>query len=318
LNMMLKPRTLALCLIATSLASACHVAAKPAADANRNVVSLLAGEPAWLAAATAIAQRVAHRDGLQVMAVQGEGCVSSVADLLQLERIDAALLMADCVAYAERQTLLPQATAKVAYIARVEQVPLLLLTRRDYASVTALAGKRIATGTAYSAGFATGELLLGGIGLPFQRVPKSGVAALAALRSGEADAVLLHGPALLEHGWDTTAFHVIGLAAAQDTADVYSPAIVPADKLQGLAAADVETLSTGLVLVARQAKSTSSESAVQRFAAAYVSQVFAGEDAHHLAARVPGLPRLKAASTAVNTLYGKGPADTSFEQGDGQ
>ena len=143
-------------------------------------------------------------EGLRIIPMQGDGCITAAADVMQLTQVDAALLETACVDYAVAQGLLPQALEKLVYISRIDAQPLLLLTRRSFPSLTSLAGKRIATGPAQSAGFAAGELLLADMGLPFVRVAESRCQRpLAALVANEAaDAVLLRG-LRCRSGWYT-------------------------------------------------------------------------------------------------------------------
>ena len=135
------------------------------ADPNQKAVTLLAGEAQWFARSTAIAQALQHQAGLNIIPMQGQGCLDATTDLYQLTAVDVALISSDCVDYAATQGLLPKPHDKLTYIARVASVPLLLVTKRENSNITSLAGKRIATGPANSAGFAAGELILGGLGL---------------------------------------------------------------------------------------------------------------------------------------------------------
>jgi len=225
-------------------------AASRVAELNQKTFTILASEQAWLPDVAAIAQSLNHEDGLHVLSVNGDGCLQSGSDVLNLQNIDMAVLTVDCVAYAEAQGLLPKASQKLAYISRLKALPIVLITRRNVQNVTALAGLRIATGPAESNGFATGELLLGGMDLPFVRVAQSGANAIAALKAGNADAALLVGLDALDGTLDPSTFHALGLNAPVMTKAVYAPMLLNAGELKGLADTQpsLETVSTALAL----------------------------------------------------------------------
>jgi hypothetical protein len=290
-------------------------------DINQKTLTLLSGEPAWFPDAVAIANEIDHENGLRVLPMQGSGCIESAADVLQLAQVDVALLSSDCVDYAEQQGLLPSASQKLAYVARVKSLPIILVTRRDIPNLTALAGKRIATGPAHSAGFASGEILLGGLGLPFIRVAKSGVDGMAALKSGKADAVLLQGLAALDGELDPQKFHVLGLTTTQNSTLSHAPALVEASELKGLFAGSgsLETVSTALVLAVFNWPAKSAKAAkIKLFSVAYFEKQAMSDDASQLSASVPGWQRYATSQNALEALTIELPEQpTTLQQGDG-
>lgn len=296
------------------------VAQPQLSDINKNTITLLAGEAAWFGRAQAIANEVVHDRGLRVIPMQGTGCVDAVADVLQLTQVDMALLSRDCLSYVEQQGLLPKASQKLAYVARVKSVPLVLVTRADVPNLTALAGKRIATGPANSAGFASGEIVFGGLGLPFVRVPKDGKLAVEALKRGEADAVLLHGLDALDGSLDSAKYHVLGLTTSQNSDAGHVPALVDAADLQGLLpqGQSLETVSTALVLVVFKWPANSPKAAkIKFFSQVYFEKEAFGEKASELSTQVPGLERHGAATRALEALHFDNPSNSTLQQGDG-
>ncbi len=289
-------------------------------EINKKTITLLAGEPAWFSQAQSIAGEVALTQGLRVIPMQGTGCVDAAADVLQLTQVDVALLSSDCLAYVEQQGLLPNASEKLAYIARVKSVPLVMITRIDVPNLTALAGKRIATGPANSAGFASGEILLGSLGLPFVRVPQDGTSAVAALQRGEADAVLLQGFEALDGSLDPAKFRVLGLSTAQGSGIAHAPALVEAADLQGLLpeGQTLETVSTALVLaVFKWPESSPKAAKIKLFSSVYFEKEAFGDKASELSTSVPGLTRYEAATRALEDLQTNNPDPTALQQGDG-
>jgi ABC-type amino acid transport substrate-binding protein len=307
--------------VAAGAVSPVAVAQSRLADVNEKTITLLAGEPGWFPAAVAIAEALAHEQGLRVLPVQATGCIDAAADVLQLTQIDVALLSSDCVDYAEQQGLLPQASKKLAYVARVKPLPILLITGIDVPNLTALAGKRIATGPADSAAFASGEILLGGLGLPFVRVAKSGADAIALLKSGAADAVLLQGIDALDGSLDPQRFHVLGLTATETSTASHAPALVVAADLKGLlpGGGTLETVSTALVLaVFNWPVKSAKAKKIKLFSTTYMAQQALGNGAAQLSAEVPGWQRYDTSQKALEALTTDLPQqNTVSQQGDG-
>jgi TRAP-type uncharacterized transport system substrate-binding protein len=315
-------RVVLVCAVFASGLVGTEVVAQPRlADINQKTVTVLSGEPGWFAEAVAIADGLANEQGLRILPMQGSGCIDAAADVLQLTQVDMALLSSDCVDYAEQQGLLPNASKKLAFVARVKSLPLFIVTRRDVPNLTALAGKRIATGPANSAAFASGEILLGGLGLPFVRVPKSGAEGLALLQSGDADAVLLEGVEALDGTLDARKFHVLGLTTTQNSTTSHAPALVDAAAFKGLLAEGetLETVSTALVLAVFNWPAKSAKAAkIKLFSKAYFSQQALGENAAQLSASVPGWQRHATSQNALEALSTDFPEQPStFQQGDG-
>jgi TRAP-type uncharacterized transport system substrate-binding protein len=287
--------------------------------ASRDAFVLMAGEAQWWPLAQTMSGALAAPANLSLLPTQGEGCISTVTDVMQQPLVDAAILPADCMAYVAQQKLLNNVNGRLSYVARLETLPLLVVTRRDFPTLTSLAGRRIATGHADSSAFAAGELLLGGMDLPFIRVPKSGADALAALMQGNADAVLLLGGLAALKDLDAKQFHVLGLTQVQGTALHYQPSFVPQSDLGGLAMGDVETLASALALVVKAAP-TSTAQARKRdaFSKAFVAWAADTALSQHLSSQVPGLTRLKAAIAAVDQLAAAQDISSQpLQQGDG-
>jgi uncharacterized protein len=311
-------RTLWCCVCAaSSVATASAYAQTRLADINQKTLTLLAGEPAWFPDTLSISQALTYEGEVRVMPLLGQGCIESIGDVLQLTLVDVVMLSADCVEYAERQNLVQNAPKKLTYIARVKVLPILLLTRRDIPNLTALAGRRIATGPAHSATFASGELLLGGLELPFTRVAQSGVEAIKLLESGAADAVLLQGTDALDGRLDPKRYHLLGLAAPQSLTTTFAPVLLEAASLKGLNGEQesLETVSTSLLLAAYNWPAQSAKAKkIEQFSDTYFAQQALGDGALELSATVPGWQRNDTSQRALETLSNTTP---ELQQGDG-
>ena len=220
------------------------------AEARATALTIVAGEPEWLGLATNLADELDHRQGLRLIPTQGRGSLQSLADLAQLQGADAAIIAADTLAYADAQGLLAPAHDRFSYVARLQSLPIVLVTHSSIPSLTMLANKRLCTGPAQSAAFATGELVFGTLGVPFVRVPKSHSEGLAALQRGDADAVLLLGTETLKINTALGNFHILPLPVPQGLETVYEAHTLNQKDLPGLPAngPKLDTISTSLVL----------------------------------------------------------------------
>ena len=288
---------------------------------NDNVISILSGEPEWLNRIEDLATQLNHSDHLRILPISGAGSVQAINDLIYLRAIDAALLSSDVLVYAEAQGLIQPGSHKIAYIADIASLPIVLVTRKDISSLTELAGLRICTGTANSAAFATGELLFGSLALPFSRVPLSNTNAVAALQSGKADAALLLGTEAL-HLIDENRFHILSIPIPENLKDYYSPALLTADVLAqfGPEQKPIETISTALTLaVFNWPKGNEHSSRLARLAKALWSMptISDAKDSTNLTADVPGWQRHASAIKILAELRNNLP-ETQSLNGDAQ
>jgi uncharacterized protein len=254
-----------------------------------NVVGLLAGEAEWLPQANVLAAALAHEDGLRVLPIMGAGGVQALQDLSQLQYVDAALVSSDSLAYAQQQKLL---SGKLAYVARIAPLDVVLIARRGLNNVTALAGKRIATGPAQSSGFATGELLFGALEIPFLRVPAQGRNAVAALMAGKADAALVLGSDLASAALSDARFHLLSLPLPTQLSEIYQPATLTSQGVK------VETVSVSLTLaVFDWPRGSPHYNVLKRFEA----QLFKLPGMDAVATDVPGWTRHSSAQDALSS-----------------
>lgn len=282
------------------------MAASKSFTLNNNTLGVMAGEVQWLPVVRALARDLNHREGLRLLPVVGEGSVQAVSDVLRLDGIDAALIPSDSIQYADTQGLMGRDSGKVMFLARLATLKLALVTRKSTANVAELAGKRIATGPANSAGFAAGEWVFGSLGIAFTRVAASGPDALNALVTKQADAALVLGTSDLGRMPSPEAYHILPLPLSTDLQTVYAPALLTAEEMGPMAAdgKPVETLASALVLAVFNWDARNPHSdALHRLAAALLTDSRTSEGkaiSYNLAADVPGLLRHAAASRALD------------------
>jgi uncharacterized protein len=261
--------------------------------AQETAIGLLAAEPQWLGAASKIAAKLDHENGMRVLPMLGEGGLRGLNDLSNLPIIDAAIISSDSLIYASNQDLLGGQQNKFGYIAKLSSLDVVLIAKRGISNAADLSGKRIATGPAQSAAYATGELLLGGLNITYTRIAKQDDAAVNALINGEADAALILGTEISTAGLSDGRFHVLKIQASPELAKIYQPAILTARELPGLIVGNqtVETLATSLTLaVFDRPRDEAHRTSLDNFSS-LMFKLHGGDNGANLAAAVLGWKR---------------------------
>ena len=220
---------------------------------NQSTIGLLAGEPSLVGNVLEIANTMDHTDGLRILPIIGRGSLQSINDLLFLRGVDVALLSSDSLAYVKKNDLYKEETGKVAYLAKLANTNIIVLARKDVATIEGLSGKKIATGPANSDEFVAAELIFGGFGTNYDRVPTIGKSSLKALLDGRIDAAVFVGSdsyRLLDSIKSNSGLHILSLSLPESLAEVYSPAILGHTDFPNLIAegAAVETVAAALIL----------------------------------------------------------------------
>lgn len=305
------------------------VAAPPAlADSradklNQNTLGLLAADPQWLSQAITIATVVQHDQGLRVLPIAGAGTLQGVSDLAFLDRVDAALMPLDTLTYAQAQGLLDGLGGKITYLARLQPVTWALIVSRDVEDISALSGKRIATGPTGSEGFVAGELLFNAYNVQFARVPRQNGEALAVLSQGAADAALVDASVLRTARLDAKRWKIMPLSLPKQLDSTYVPMMLGAADVPSLIAkdADVETVAAPLaVMVLARNPDKATDTRLKNFTMALLRNADRLKINANLSAEIPGWTRHRAAQAALNELAAEATsgAETEIQQGDGQ
>ncbi len=212
--------------------------------------TILVGEPSWIADAQLLAKSLDHEGALRVLPVLGEGSIQAMQDITQFSALDSALVTSDSLAYVKAQNLLGADEQKFSYITAIKPLPIMLIARKNIANITALAGKRIATGPAYSASFATGEMVFGAMEIPFLRVAQTQDAAIESLASGKADAALVLGTPKNLSRLQAGDFHILPIVMPTELTQTYSRNTLSNKDAPNLLANNqkIESISTQLLL----------------------------------------------------------------------
>ena len=220
---------------------------------NQSTVGLLASEPGLAGDVLEIANAMDHTDGLRVLPIIGRGSLQSINDLLFLRGVDVALLSSDSLAFVKKNNLYQDETGKLAYLAKLANVNLIVLARKEIAGIENLSGMRIATGPANSDEFVASELVLGALGMSYERVPTTGKNSLAALLDGRIDAAVFTGAdsyQLLGSIKAKSGLHILSVSLPESLTEIYSPAILSHTDFPNLLADGTvaETVAAALIL----------------------------------------------------------------------
>lgn len=247
-----------LCLTMALGLSAAHVAHATAADKrnvtlNANAVGLLASQPSAMQEGIAISGAVTHVESLRVLPIAGNGSLQSLNDLLFLHGVDVAILSSDSLGYARKHKLYSDEDTKLAYLAKLANSSVVILTRTDTASLRDLAGRKVATGPATSDSFLAADLIFGDQQINVDRLALHGSAAVKALRDGTVDAAVLvtaeSNTTLASIKLDN-GLKVLPVSVSAALAEVYAPSIIDAAQYPGLVSegAVIETVASAVIL----------------------------------------------------------------------
>ncbi|MGB9144084.1 MAG: TAXI family TRAP transporter solute-binding subunit, partial [Aestuariivirga sp.] len=204
---------------------------------NQSTIGLLASTPELSGNVLDIADAMDHTDGLRILPIIGRGSLQSINDLLFLRGVDVALLSSDSLAFVKKHDLYKEETGKIAYMAKLANLNVIVLARKDIAGIENLTGLRVATGPANSDEFVAAELIFDAIGMPYERVPTTGKNSVAALLDGRIDAAVFTGAAsvqLLNAIKAKSGLHILPLSLPESLADTYSPAILDSKEFPNL------------------------------------------------------------------------------------
>ena len=220
---------------------------------NQSTIGLLASEPSLAENVLEIANTMDHTDGLRVLPMIGRGSLQSINDLLFLRGVDVALLSSDSLAFVKKNNLYQDEAGRIAYLAKLANVNVTILARKEIATIENLAGKRIGAGPANSDEFVAAELIFESLGTSYERVPTTGKGSLKALLDGRIDAAVFTGldsALLLGSIKGNSGLHILSLPLPEGLTEAYSPAILSHSDFPNLIAegSAVETVAPALIL----------------------------------------------------------------------
>ena len=199
-----------------------------------------------------LADVVGHENDLRILPIAGNGPVESVRDVIYLRGIDGAIVPSDVLAFMKKRNMLEDLDENLAYLARFGSPQLHIIARKDIAALGDLAGRRVNIGSAAEARFVTANLVFDTLGLKVEPVGGNEIDALAQLRKGEVDAIVLvaeqPSPFAADLARDGT-FKLLSVVMDEELGKTYLPSMLNDPAYAGLLDADggLETISMSYV-----------------------------------------------------------------------
>ncbi len=225
------------------------------ARAQKATVELIAGGAGSTDARVAadMAQVLDDGDKLRVLPILGRDSMQNIADLIYLKGIDVAIVHTDVLTETMERSTVPRESS-VQYIAKLFAEEIHVLARADIASLSELAGKPVAVGTAGSETELTSSAVLNMCHVAPAITHDAQTVALSRLRHGEIAAMFVIGgkpvPLLNEIG-PGTGLHFLPIPLNAQLLDTYVPTVLDHQHYPNLVPAGppVDTVAVGSVLV---------------------------------------------------------------------
>lgn len=317
----------AVLLAALSGAVASHAAAQGAiqggpaslaaltARANAGTVGVIAGgiDGTYARIAADLAAVLDDPQGLRVLPILGKGSLQNIQDILVLRGVDIGIVQSDVLAYARRESLLPDLDSLIQYVAKLYDEEVHILARAEVGGLGDLAGRKVNVDVRGSGTAMTASLVLDSLGIAADRTYDPQDVALEKLRRGEITALVYVAgkPARLFAGLPAeSGLRLLPVAMTDALFETYLPSrIAHADYPLLVPDGDtVETIAVGAVMaVYAWAPGTERYRKVARFVDAFFDRfaTFQQPPRHpkwrevNLAAQVPGWTRFNPAVTAA-------------------
>jgi uncharacterized protein len=282
-----------------------------AAEANTNTVAVVSGTPAsaYFRIAGDLALVLDQDDKLRVLNIQGRGAIQNGYDVLLLRGVDLGFVTFDTMDVLKADKRLRGVEGQLAYIARLFNNDVQVLTKTDITDIAQLAGKKVnfdivGSGTSYS-----GKQIFERLGIEVEAVNIDQQAALPLLQNGEISAIVSVAakPVSFLSGIKPDAgLHLVAVPYTDALGENYAPTIITAKDYPSLLPAEgnVGTVGVGTILaVYNWQKGTDRYNRIARFVDAFFSnfEKFKKGGRHpkwnevNIAANVPGWIRFQAA-----------------------
>ncbi|MGI9437151.1 MAG: TAXI family TRAP transporter solute-binding subunit [Geminicoccaceae bacterium] len=169
-------------------------AAQARADVNREVITLftgVSGDTSARAAAELMSVLNSAQADIRLLPTQGGGHGQNLTDLLYLKGVDAALMRADVVAYAEKENIYDP--GEINYVTEMFPEEVHLLVRDDIADVRDLIDQKVNVGSPGSGTSITASIILSQLDLDVESTTYDSHVALEKLKQGEIAAAFFVG-----------------------------------------------------------------------------------------------------------------------------
>jgi TRAP-type uncharacterized transport system substrate-binding protein len=278
---------------------------------NKNTVAIIAGGlgSTDLAITQELADVLDDGDNLRIMPVVGVGGDRNIRDVRFMKGVDLGITQTNLLARLRVSPQIGALDGKIVYLTKLFNEEMHLLVRAD-SNVTAidqLNGRTVSLGEAGSGAQLIGHDVLDRLGVAVHEVNLAAPQAIARLKAGEIDAVvLIDGKPVPALANVTAGLRVLPVPFVKPLRDDFLPATLTSEDYPGLIepGRQVETLAVGTILIAFNWGKDSDHSAkIEKFVDAFFPRLarLQAPPRHpkwrevNLAASLPGWTRLTAA-----------------------
>jgi uncharacterized protein len=285
-----------------------HALAAMSERINNNTVAIIAGGlgSTELAITQDLAGALDDGDNLRILPVVGASG-RNIRDVRFMKGIDLGVTQTYLLARLRASHELGPLDDKIAYVTKLfnEEMHLLVRADSDITAIGELNGRSVSLGEPGSGTQLVGHDVLDRLGVAVREVNLAAPDAIARLKAGAIDAVLvIDGKPVPALAAGTTALRVLPIPFARPLRDDFLPATLTSEDYPGLIepGGQVETLAVGTVLIAfNWGKDGDRTTKIKKFVDAFFPRLARLQARHakwrevNLAATLPGWPRLAAA-----------------------
>jgi TRAP transporter TAXI family solute receptor len=276
---------------------------------NKNTVAIIAGGlgSTDLAITHELAAVLDDGDELRILPVVGAGGGRNVRDLRFMKGVDLAITQTNVLARLRASREYGPLDDKIVYVAKLFNEEMHLLVRAD-SSITAidqLGGRPVSLGEPGGGTQLVARDVLARLGVSVREVPLDEVDAIARLKAGNIDAVVLVGGKPIPALANLSGLRVLPVPFVKPLRDDFLPATLTSADYPGVIepGRQVETVAVGTVLVAVSRRKGDQYDKIEKFVEAFFARLADLQaPAHHpkwrevnLAASLPGWTRFAAA-----------------------
>ncbi len=254
--------------------------ARMADIANANTVSVISGTAAsaYFRIASDLPLVLDDGEELRILPIQGRGGAQNGYDVLLLKGVDLGFVKADTLDLLKSDKRLTDVEKQLAYVARLFNDELHVITTKDITEIKQLVGKKVSFDVLGSGTNHSGQQVFGRLGIKVEPVNVDQSLAMEMLRKGELAAVVSFAAKPVRFVSDIPAgsnFHLIGVPYQDDFGTLYPPTAISNADYPNLVGANegVDTVAVSTILaVYNWPKGTERYRKVSRFVDAFFSK----------------------------------------------
>jgi uncharacterized protein len=287
---------------------------------NRGTVGIISGAitGTYARIATDLSAVLDEGDDLRVLPIIGKGSVQNITDILYLRGIDVGIVQSDVLQYIRETGTYPDIGTRIAFITKLYNEEIHILTRTDVKTVEDLKGRKVNFANQGSGTYMTASVIFKKLGIDVEITTFDYELALDKLKKGEIDALFYVAgkPApLFTSIKPEDGLQLLNVDLTPELAETYLPGDFSVSDYPGLIPPnqEVKTVAVGAVMaVFNWRKGNGRYNKLKRFVEAFFSQFdeFLQAPRHpkwqevNLAADVPGWKRFEPARTWLESHEG--------------